>query len=344
VPPGSSNVVVNIYEPSSDSKTINVPSHVVVFQPNGSKLIVGEEYQIENKSEPPRAYFRAEGNFDFALPEKSQLQQVAASGPTGMPVVQAPIDKKNNRYSIAYAFRPGQSIVRYSYELPYPENAASVKISTIYPGGRLIVVAPPPVQVSGDGLAAGGQEQGMNVYGRDDVPAGTLVTVNVSGTAPPPDAGGGGAEQGQQGRDAQQGGGEGGGVSIQQVPGRLDSLKWPLIIGFVCLFGLGAILLWRKPVVAYAGPASAEESEVEQKPKKVKPMVASTAHSAPANAPTNGASSLADVDAAIGTSLDALKERLFRLELRHQAGTISEQEYAQERARAEKVLRDLVRG
>jgi hypothetical protein len=206
------------------------------------------------------------------------------------------------------------------------------------------VVAPPPVQVSGDGLAAGGQEQGMNVYGRDDVPAGTLVTVNVSGTAPPPDAGGAGAEQGQQGRDAQQGGGEGGGVSIQQVPGRLDSLKWPLIIGFVCLFGLGAILLWRKPVVAYAGPASAEESEVEQKPKKVKPTVAPAAHSAPANAPTNGASSLADVDAAIGTSLDALKERLFRLELRHQAGTISEQEYAQERARAEKVLRDLVRG
>jgi hypothetical protein len=344
VPPGSSNVVVNIYEPSSDSKIINVPSHVVVFQPNGSKLIVGEEYQIENKSEPPRAYFRAEGNFDFALPEKSQLQQVAASGPTGMPVVQAPIDKKNNRYSIAYAFRPGQSIVRYSYELPYPENAASVKISTIYPGGRLIVVAPPPVQVSGDGLAAGGQEQGMNVYGRDDVPAGTLVTVNVSGTAPPPDAGGAGAEQGQQGRDAQQGGGEGGGVSIQQVPGRLDSLKWPLIIGFVCLFGLGAILLWRKPVVAYAGPASAEESEVEQKLKKVKPMVAPAAHSSTANAPTNGASSLADVDAAIGTSLDALKERLFRLELRHQAGTISEQEYAQERARAEKVLRDLVRG
>jgi hypothetical protein len=343
VPPGSSTVVVSIYEPSSDAKTINVPSHVVVFQPNGSKLIVGEEYQIENKSEPPKAYFRTEGNFDFALPEKSQLQQVAASGPTGMPVVQSPIDKKNNRYSIAYAFRPGQSIVRYSYELPYPENAASVKISTIYPGVRLIVVAPPTVQVTGDGLAAGGQEQGMSVYGRDDVPAGTLVAINVSGTAPPPDAGGA-ADQGQQGRDAQQGGGEGGGVSIQQVPGRLDSLKWPLIIGFVCLFGLLATLLWRKPVVAYAGPASPEESEAAPKPQKVKAVMAPKGAAAAPAVPTNGTSSLADVDAAIGTSLDALKERLFRLELRHQAGTISEQEYAQERARAEKVLRDLVRG
>lgn len=343
LPPGSSTVEVSVFEPSPDGKTINVPSHVVVFQPNGSKLIVGEEYQIENKSAPPKAYFRADGNFDFVLPEKSQLQQVAASGPTGMPVVQAAIDKKNNRYSIAYAFRPGQSIVRYSYELPYAENAAAVKIATIYPGSRLIVVAPPTVQVTGEGLAAGGQEQGMNVYGRDDVPAGTVVAVNVSGTAPSPDAGGGG-DQGQQGRDAQQGGGEGGGVSIQQVPGRLDSLKWPLIIGFVILFGLGATLLWRKPVVAYAGPGAPEGNDTVQKARKTKPVTAPAALATPTTVPTNGASSLADVDAAIGTSLDALKERLFRLELRHQAGTISEQEYAQERARAEKVLRDLVRG
>jgi hypothetical protein len=42
--------------------------------------------------------------------------------------------------------------------------------------------------------------------------------------------------------------------------------------------------------------------------------------------------------------LDALKDSLFRLELRRQAGTISEDEYAQERARVEKVLHDLVKG
>ena len=53
---------------------------------------------------------------------------------------------------------------------------------------------------------------------------------------------------------------------------------------------------------------------------------------------------LENVNAAVATSLDYLKEQLFRLELRHQAGTISDAEYASERARAEKVLRDLVRG
>ena len=341
VPPGTATAQVDIYEPSKDAKTINVPSHVVILQPNGATLNVGEEYQIENKSQPPVAYFRSDGSFEFALPEKSQLQQVAAAGPAGMPVVQVPLDKKNNHYSIAFAFRPGDNSVRYSYELPYPGNTATVRIPTIYPGGRLVVVAPPSVQISADGLTPGGQEQGMNLYGRQDVPAGTLVAVSVSGTAPAPDANAG-AEQGQQGRDAQQGGGEASGAGIQQVPGRLDVLKWPLIAGFVCVFALVAILLARKPVVAVAGPAPAEQDVPAAKQKKPK----SKAPSAPSAAvvPTNGAASLAEVDAAIGTSLDGLKERLFRLELRRQAGTISEEEYALERARTEKVLRDLVRG
>jgi len=343
VPPGTTTAQVDIYEPSKDLKTINVPSHVVIFQPNGAALIVGEEYQIENKSTPPVAYFRSDGGFDFALPEKGKLQQVAAAGPAGMPVMQVPIDKKNNHYSIAFAFRPGDNSVRYSYELPYTGNAATVKIPTIYPGGRLLVVAPPSVQISGDGLTPGGQEQGMNLYGRQDVPAGTLVSVSVSGTAPPPDANAG-AERGQQGqgRDAEQGGGEASGVSIQQVPGRLDVLKWPLVAGFICVFALVGFLLARKPVVVVAGSAPVEETVPAAKPKKPKP----SAQSAPsaAVAPTNGAASLAEVDAAIGSSLEGLKERLFRLELRRQAGTISEDEYAQERARAEKVLRDLVRG
>jgi hypothetical protein len=346
VPPGISTVQVDIFEPSKDAKTINVPMHVVVFQPNGTTLVVGEEYQIENKSRPPLAYYRSEGNFDFTLPEKGQLQQVSAAGPAGMPVVQLPIDQKNNHYSIAYAFRPGESSVRLSYELPYADNTATVKIPTIYPGGRLLVVAPPTVQVSGDGLVAGGQEQGMNLYGRQDVPAGTLVAVSVSGTAPPP-----GADQGQQGRDAQQGSGEASGVSIQAVPGRLDTLKWPLLGVFAVVFALFAFLLARKPVVVVSGPGTgAEELPAPKKPKKSSSQAESVSASTPvlspvtAATPSNGTSTLAEVDAAIGTSLDALKERLFRLELRRQAGTISEEEYSRERTQAEKVLRDLVRG
>jgi hypothetical protein len=325
VPPGKSEIEVEVFEPTQDAKTIAVPSHIVIVQPNGANLIVGEEYSVQNNSKPPRAYFRAEGNFEFALPERAHIQQAAAWGPSGMPVVQATIDKSKNRYAIAFAFRPGESGMRYSYELPYAGNAATLNLPTVYPGARLLVLAPPTMQVSGDGLQPGGQEQGMNVYGRDGVPANSVFALNISGTAPPPN------------RDSQQ---EGGGVTaepvtVQQVPGRLDVLKWPLIGGFIGVFALLAILLARKPVVAVAGGGTAEIAKPLATPsKKAKPQ-------APAQA---APPALADVDAAVGVSLDSLKDQMFRLELRRQAGTISEEEYARERARAEKVLRDLVRG
>jgi hypothetical protein len=92
----------------------------------------------------------------------------------------------------------------------------------------------------------------------------------------------------------------------------------------VGIFALGAMLLARKPVVAVVGgapPATSRKAASAPKPN-----------------------ALSQVDAAVGSSLDALKDQMFRLELRRQAGSISEEEYAQERARAEKVLRDLVRG
>ena len=87
-----------------------------------------------------------------------------------------------------------------------------------------------------------------------------------------------------------------------------------------------------------AGVAGAE---IPDTPTVAKKKIASAASASKIAASTP---SIADVDAAVGTSLDSLKDQIFRLELRRQAGTISEEEYAQERARAEKVLRDLVRG
>jgi hypothetical protein len=53
---------------------------------------------------------------------------------------------------------------------------------------------------------------------------------------------------------------------------------------------------------------------------------------------------MADVEREARGSLDELKEQIFRLELRRQAGTISEDDYARQREQIEKTLRDLVRG
>lgn len=328
LPPGKDSVSVDVFEPTSDPKSISVPSRVVIFQPNGSTLIVGEEYGVKNASTPPQAYFRADGNFEVSVPDNAELKQIAASGPSGMPVVQAPIDKGKGRYAIAFAFRPGESDVRLSYELPYPNDSATVKISTTYGGGRLLVVAPPTVKLTGDGLQMAGQEQGMNIYERAVVNAGTPVTVVLSGTAPPP------SQAGAPGRAENVQGGDAG--AIQAIPGRLDTLKWPLVGGFCVLFVLAAIILARKPVTMVV-PQELQATAAASSQAATRSEKMQTGSSANGDA-------LASLDHATATSLDALKDQLFRLELRHQAGTIGEEDYARERAKAEQVLRELVRG
>jgi len=327
LPPGKDTVAVEVFEPTADSKAISVPSHVVIFQPNGSSLTVGEEYEVKNDAAPPQAYFRSDGNFEMTLPDRAELKQIAASGPSGMPVVQAPIDKGKNRYAIAFAFRPGESDVRLSYELAYPNNSTTLTLPTTY-GGRLLLVAPPSVRLTGKGLQMAGQEQGMNVYEVSGLAAGTPLTVSLSGTAPPPSADSGGAP----GRAENVQGGDGS-QAIQSIPGRLDGIKWWLIgtLGLFCVFA--AILLARKPVVM-AVPAG--DLPAPAAPTALPPN--------PTGASGANGDALAALDRSTAVSLDALKDQLFRLELRRQAGTISEEEYARERAKAEQVLRDLVRG
>jgi hypothetical protein len=173
------------------------------------------------------------------------------------------------------------------------------------------------MQIQAEGFKLSGQDQGWNVFTRETVPAGGKLEIAVSGTAPPISAG-----ESQQSSAAGASGAPA--ASLSQMPGRLDSLKWPLIAGFSALFALGLVFLWRRPMVAV--PA------------------ASGNNAAPAKARTRTPDVVAEVDREVGQSMDEIKETLFRLELRRQAGTISEADYARERARAEKFLRDMLQG
>jgi hypothetical protein len=342
VPPVNQPVTAEVFDVSHDPKIIAPTTHVVIFQPGDNKLIGAEEYMVQNSSNPPQAYFRTEGNFDFAIPEKGVLQQIAATTSGGMPVTQASIEKGNGKYAIAYAFRPGETSIRLSYDLPYPGQAAILKLPATYPGVKLLVVAPPGVTVTGDGLQPAGQEEGMMVYTHEPLAAKASLTVNISGVGSPQRSAGSGAQS-----QEQEGNSRSGNENIQAVPGRLDEYKWYLLAGMGLLFAMSAFLLSRKqiivapapePVAPAASPASKPSSKSSLAPAPTTAQAAPPV--APVASPVNG---FAAVNEHVNTSLDSLKDSIFRLELRHQAGTISEEEYASERARMEQLIRDLVR-
>ena len=332
LPPGGSRADLTIYEPSSDPKTIKVGTRVMMFQPSGSNLLIVEDYALQNDSQPPVAFYNAQGDFEFELPEGAELSQVSSWGPSRMPVVQGTINRGNRKYAIAYAFQPGENGVRVTYQVPYASNSATLRFVSAHAAERVGLVAPASMQVESAGFSPQGQEQGFNLFSRDAMPAGLPFEVTISGTAPPPsasDPGAGGPASG------------GSSAGIQVMPNRLDSLKWLLLGGLVLLFGLGVVSIWRRPVAAGAefGVAGGPGDGGPGSPRTRK---RSRQSPAPGGAGGAAAQAVSDVEREVEQGLDGLKDKLFRLELRRQAGTISEEEYLRERTQAEKILRELV--
>ena len=330
--PGTTSVDVTVFEPTTNPSALQVPLRLLVFQPNGDKLVVGEEYSITNNTNPPVAYYKQDGNFDFTIPAGAELDQVSTFGPSGMPVKQGTIDKGKGKYSIAYAFQPGQNGVRISYILPYTGNQAALRESSSYNSQRVLLVVPPTMQISSPGFVPAGTEQGFNVFSKESMNAGTGFDVSVTGTAPPPSDAPQSADQ-VNGRDSD---GSTPAPTIQNVPARLDDQKWILLGGLAAIFAVGVGLLLKKPIVLVAAsvPAAAPTNSKGRKAQRA----------AQAKPPSPPSSVAAQIDREVNTDLDSLKDTLLRIELRHQAGTISDEEYALERGRAEQLLRDLVQG
>jgi carboxypeptidase family protein len=340
-PPGKTTVDIQVFEPTEKPSAFAVTARAIVLEPSDSGLVIDEEYLISNKTQPPVAYYRPGGSFTFTIPADAQLGDVAVVGTSGMSVKQTPIAKGKNVEAIDYPFRPGDSSVRLSYKLAYPGNQASLKFGSPYSIARVAFFAPPGVQVSGDGFTPSGQEQGFNVFMKQSVDANKVEAVAISGTGPipQPQSAGGSADDSQNPsvNSRADSGAPTPAASLTALPARLDSVRWYVVGGFAAIFALGLFYIWRQPQVAVAGVPAAEQASPANSPPLAK--------SKESSAPTPVRAPVAASPGRDGShSLDELKDVLFRLELRRQAGTISEREYASERDRVQQALRDLVKG
>jgi hypothetical protein len=336
ITPGATTANVTVYEPTTDAHSFAVTTRAIVIQPKGSDLLVGEEYTIQNQTHPPVAYYLKDGTFKFQVPQGGQLNQVSAWGATGMPVIQGTIDKGNGVEAVDWPFRPGDNGVRLSYQLPYASNQATFHTSSLYNVQRVLLIVPPGLQVSSPGFTPAGTEQGFDIYTRDSVAANSPLTISVSGTASAPAP----ADNSQDPSVNSRADANGEAAATTTLPPRLsNNLQYILVAGFAALFLLGVIFLWRRPATETVPPAAANAAAATKGRDRHRDSA-----SLPENRSAAPAQTVAEVEREVSHSLDELKEKLFRLELRRQAGTISEEEYAREHQRTEKILRDFVKG
>ncbi len=356
-PPGRESVEVTVFDSTAPASAPHITLRTIIFQPNGPRLLVGEDFTVVNDTNPPATYANDRGTFEFGIPDGAQLSQVNATSPGGMPLTQGTMDKGKNRYAVDFAIKPGETSFRVAYDLPYNGDRASIAPVILAPVPRLMIAAPVGVQISGDGFSPAGVDQGFTLLTRDTIAPGAALNISLSGAATVPAQGqpAGGGQPG--GRDA--GSSAPAGEAIQVLSPRLSSFQW-IILGGMGLFFLGGFFfLMRQQQATPASAAGAPPLPIPPPEKKSRqhggsnlaPTPVSVPPSTPAAHPPPAPAvpaALAEADRSPESSgrmnLEELKDTLFRLELRRQAGTITDADYARERARIEAVLRDLVRG
>ncbi len=325
-PSGTTTVDVEVYNAAPHVKGVSTEAVVMRLQTDagGNNLRVVENFFVKNDSTPPMTQFSNEP-FDFHLPEGAVIEGSAAQAANGMPVRAAPIPlPEKGLYTFLFPIRPGETRFQVSYSLPY-SGKLSIDPGVTGPTDTVAVMMPKSMVFA---PAAGAPYNAVN----DEVNAQTFVARTVTVGQPmrfdlsgkgelPRDS----ASPGQQ--DAQQSAGGDGTVAATDntAPGKgldnpldpegnrepLAKYKWWILGILALLLAVAAGILLRKPTT----PAVAAAPLETLPPVSVVPI---STHE---------------------LLLQVLKDELFSLETDHLQQRISDEDYAQQKAALELILR-----
>jgi hypothetical protein len=291
----------------------------------------------------------------------------------GNPLTQMPVpqDDKKTRYSFLFPLRPGTTQFEVAYQLPY-SGSANIDPKSVYPLQHFVAILPKSMEFT---AASGANYQPMNDPQQADANVqvvsgtaagqslafkvsgeGVLQARNESGGQPSaPSAQGGGGGQAED----RPGGGLGPPID---APDPLQKYRWYILGGFaVALVGGGVYVASRQQAAARGGVVGkgkkkrdrVEEEDFDEyeepdtppvretrtspaRPQPAAPVVHAPAAVAVAAAPA--AVPFAAATSSASMLLQGLKEELFQLEVEHQQGRITREEYDRTKAALDQTL------
>jgi Carboxypeptidase regulatory-like domain len=332
-PQGGGPGDISVYDVAAKVNGVTISERVAGVESENGQLRVVERYDIHNASSPPTTQWSTK-TFEVILPADAVIGDVSAQRPGAgsLPTsVKLDPDGPKGHYSFNFPIQPDEggkgTLFQIQYELPYADNKYTFHSVLTLPAQSFWVVLPKSMTFaggSGTNFEPSSQEPEVQTYLLRDVTAGKTIDYTISGAGafPREDQGAqGGAGPGDNGQGAVAGNQPGGGIGEPiNTPGPLTKYNWWILGGVGLLLVIGAAFLLRRP--AMPGTATAVAS----------PGTANAAYTAPIAPATKHAA-----------LLHALKEELFDLESEKIAGTLNPEEYAEQKAALETVLRRALR-
>lgn len=327
--PGAGSGDIPVYDVASRVTGVFIEADVIEAEtdPSGA-LKIDERYFVHNTSSPPTTQWSPK-SFSIVLPADAEVTDTGAQRPGGLPTsVKMEPDGPRGHYSFNFPIQPDDgekdTMFQIGYTLPYPDSKYTFKPSITLPADNFAVLLPKQMTftpAAGLAFKPVDEDPGVQTFLLKNATPGQAIAFTISGVGQIPrqaqgDAGGQDAGGGAGGPGAAAGGQPGGGLGTPiDTPDPLSKYKWWILGALALLLAAAAAFLLRRPVPGMPMPPGSS--------------AAGAASSAAGFAPATKNAAL----------LSVLKEELFALESEKIAGTLSAEDYAEQKAALEVVLR-----
>ena len=338
-PQGGGSGDIPVYDVAAKVSGVSIAEHVTGVETDNGQLRVVERYEIHNASAPPTTQW-SNRSFEVILPADAVLGDASAQRPGAgsLPTsVKLDANGPKGHYSFNFPIQPDEggkgTLFQVQYQLPYSSGRYSFHSLVTLPADTVWIVLPKSMAFtggSGSGFESSPQDPSVQTYLARNVAPGHEVEFSVSGTGSfaRDDQNGQGNTGGQGDNGEQNAGapasGPGGGIGAPiNTPDPLSKYKWWILGGLSLLLAAAAAFLLRRPATAGAVAATGTVALPGTAASPFPP-----AYSTPAS------------PAARNTAvLNTLKEELFALESEKIAGTLTADEYAEQKAALETILK-----
>ncbi|MFZ0302260.1 MAG: carboxypeptidase regulatory-like domain-containing protein [Terracidiphilus sp.] len=319
-PQGSGPGDVSVFDVAQKVQGVFIEADIMEMETDPSgQLSVSERWLVHNTSSPPTTQW-SKRSFEIVLPDGAQVTDTQAQRPSGLPTqLTLDPDGPKGHYSFNFPIQPddGDKDTQFQvvYTLPYSSGKLDFKPQVTLPAENVAVILPKSMNLSGSDFKPINSDPGVLTFLAKNATPGKTLVFTVSGTGSlPREQQGGQGDNGQQAAPTNQ---PGGGIGAPiNTPNPLSKYTWWILGGLALLLFAAAAFLLRKPsgAVAYAPVQAAAAGQ---------PTVVHTATPANRNV----------------AMLSVLKDEMFEIESERIAGTLSNEEYAEQKAALEIVLK-----
>ena len=346
MPPGAASVAIEVYDVAKQVDGVKVFADIMRVQSSESQILVTREFAVQNTSNPPRTQM-SEHTLEFYVPDHARVivDSATATIEAGIPVKSAPLpEHEKNRYSFLFPLRPGLTRFAVTYQLPY-SGSATFDPRTIYPLEHFVVTLPKGMQFKASAssvpfkLLNFSNRSNATVRVASNVTAGQALAFNISGE--------GAHETGQQRSSQDSVAGEqgstrtalpaessnrpGGGLGPPiDAPDPLNKYRWSVMGGSAAVLLIGGIYVTARRKLTTRAlrrqqcPSLTAAMQAKRDPERPDAAVPEETR--------------VPVAAGQAKLMNGIREELFKIEVEHKRGHMSQADYEKAKAVIDQTL------